>query len=399
MGVVIMMNDQVQELENKVLAYLKKRIPGLQEGALPEDVVKQMIKMEFSKNPLNTDVSKITDLLEVKINREIQEVETIEKTDLSSFSTELDDKGLDGKSLYFRELSSIPLLSLEEEKMYLEQIRKGNLYYKKKFAEHNLRLVVYVAKHYMNRGLDFMDLVQEGNLGLLKAIERFDITKGYRFSTYAIWWIKQKIHRAVLDKGRMIRLPVHMLEKMSKMLSYQKEYEALNGCEPSLEELQSYMHLNKKSILDLKKYLEDAISISAKIEDGDDADTLEIFIPGEDVDYDENIEKEELKQALDKMFDKVKLSDKEKTILKLRYGLLGNRPMTLNEIGKYYDVTRERIRQLEANAFKKIRRSSYRNELVCFLDEPSKGLEYVDSMKKFYERHPNSSKAFRNPGK
>ena len=297
--------------------------------------------------------------------------------------------------MYFKEISQFPLLSAEEERLFAKKIQEGDLTYKKKFAERNLRLVASIAKHYIGRGLEFLDLIQEGNAGLMKAIDKFDYDKGYKFSTYATWWIRQSISRAIYDQSRIIRLPVHFNEKLNHMLAFMQKYEVAHGREPTQKELAEYLQVNEETVRELLQYKEGIKSINAKINEEDDADTLEAFISSEEVDFNRNIELEELRNLLENILHAVSLNDREIEVIKMRYGLGYDKPFTLEQIGKHFKVTKERIRQIEMKVLHRLISSPSSKELAYYLEDVKTAEKQLQEMKEFYLRHPTSTKAFR----
>ena len=384
------MNEKV--LRDKIIKCVYKMIPELKEKGFPEEILGQIITDELGDN--NSDVSQIVDKVVKRVNLVLQE-DVSDTEDLSFVDYEDKYAPLDSVSMYFKEIARFPLLSSEEERMYAKKIEEGDLSYKKKFAESNLRLVASIAKHYVGRGLDFLDLIQEGNAGLMKAIDKFDYDKGYKFSTYATWWIRQSISRAIADQSRVIRLPVHFNEKLNHMLAFMKKYEADHGREPSQKELAEHLQVSEETVKELLRCKEGVISINAKINEEDDGDTLETFIPSEDVDFNHNIELEELRNLLDKILHAINLNDREIEVIKMRYGIGYDKPFTLQQIGKHFKVTRERIRQIEMKTLHRLRRSSFSKELAYYLDDVKTAEKQLKEMNDYYRNHPTTTKAFR----
>lgn len=264
--------------------------------------------------------------------------------------------------LYMREMGAIPMLSFEEEKHYAELAAQGDQNAKNKLVESNLRLVVSLAKHYQGCGLSFQDLIQEGNIGLIKAVEKFDVSKGFRFSTYASWWIKQAISRALADQSRTIRVPVHIVENISKVKKAERELMPKLGREPSVEDIAVALNMPVEDVKDIKTYMQDTTSLDIQVGDEDDGTTIGSFI--EDTNFispiDSMMEKAD-QETINAVLDT--LSSREADILRSRFGIGTGKPMTLEEIGQVYDLSRERIRQLEAKALRKLRHPSRANIL------------------------------------
>lgn len=264
--------------------------------------------------------------------------------------------------LYMREMGAIPMLSFEEEKYYAELAAQGDQNAKNKLIESNLRLVVSLAKHYQGCGLSFQDLIQEGNIGLIKAVDKFDVSKGFRFSTYASWWIKQAISRALADQSRTIRVPVHIVENISKVKKAERELTIQLNREPSIEDIATALNLSVDEVKDIKSYMQDTTSLDIQVGDEDDGTTIGSFI--EDTKFVNPVDsmmKQSDQDTINAILDT--LSTREADILRSRFGIGTDHPMTLEEIGQVYDLSRERIRQLEAKALRKLRHPSRANIL------------------------------------
>ena len=268
--------------------------------------------------------------------------------------------------MYFKEIGKVPLLSAEEERELAIRIEQGDEEAKQKLIESNLRLVVSIARRYLNRGLSFLDLIQEGNLGLIKAVEKFDYTKGYKFSTYATWWIRQAITRSIADQARTIRIPVHMVETINKLIRVSRQLLQEYGREPTSEEIAKEMGISVEKVREIKKISQDPVSLETPIGEEEDSH-LGDFIPDEDIPSPVDAAaysmlQKQLREVLDT------LSDREKKVLILRFGLDDGRPRTLEEVGKEFNVTRERIRQIEAKALRKLRHPSRSKKLRDYLE-------------------------------
>ena len=268
--------------------------------------------------------------------------------------------------MYLKEIGKIPLLTLEEEHKLAVRMAEGDEEAKRRMAEANLRLVVSIAKRYVGRGMLFLDLIQEGNLGLIKAVEKFDYTKGYKFSTYATWWIRQAITRAIADQARTIRIPVHMVETINKVIRVSRQLLQELGHDPSAEEIAAEMNMPVDKVRDILKIAQEPVSLETPIGEEEDSH-LGDFIPDEDASEPSeaasfSLLKEQLMEVLDT------LTPREKKVLELRFGIVDGRTRTLEEVGKEFNVTRERIRQIEAKALRKLRHPSRSKKLRDFLN-------------------------------
>ncbi len=288
------------------------------------------------------------------------------KEDEAVASSYLDDISDDSVRLYLREIGKIPLLTPVEELALAQRVRQGDKDAKDKMAEANMRLVVSIAKRYSGRGLDFLDLIQEGNTGLLRAVEKFDPDKGFKFSTYATWWIRQAITRAIADQARTIRIPVHMVETINKLLRTQRRMTQELNREPSIEELAAEMEMEPEKIEYVMKIKQDITSLDANVRDDDDDSVLGDFIEDEEAQSPEEsaaiqLLKEQVKEMLSV------LTEREQKILKMRFGLEDGKSHTLEEVGQEFSVTRERIRQIEAKALSKLRKHKDAKKLYEYL--------------------------------
>lgn len=288
---------------------------------------------------------------------ELEEEEIDTDEDLLSQEQYFDDASDDSVRLYLREIGKIPLLTAEEEFNLAQRVVAGDKKAKDKMAEANMRLVVSIAKRYSGRGLDFLDLIQEGNTGLLRAVEKFDPDKGFKFSTYATWWIRQAITRAIADQARTIRIPVHMVETINKLLRTQRRMTQELNREPTIEELGKELEMEPEKVEYVMKIKQDITSLDAGVgRDGDDEDSvLGDFIEDEDsTTPEESAASQLLKEQVQDILST--LSDREQKIIKMRFGLENGKNHTLEEVGQEFAVTRERIRQIEAKALAKLRK-------------------------------------------
>ena len=268
--------------------------------------------------------------------------------------------------MYLKEIGKVPLLSADEEIELARRMENGDEDAKKRLCEANLRLVVSIAKRYVGRGMLFLDLIQEGNLGLIKAVDKFDYTKGYKFSTYATWWIRQAITRSIADQARTIRIPVHMVETINKLIRVSRQLLQTYGREPTPEEIAAEMGLSVEKVREIQKIAQEPVSLETPIGEEEDSH-LGDFIPDEDVPAPAeaaafSMLKEQLVEVLDT------LTEREQKVLKLRFGLEDGRARTLEEVGKEFEVTRERIRQIEAKALRKLRHPSRSKKLKDYLE-------------------------------
>ena len=298
---------------------------------------------------------------------DIEDLEEVEDLKLD----EIDDMSFEGIStddpvrMYLREIGKIELLSFEEELELAKKILEGDEEAKQKLAESNLRLVVSIAKKYVGRGLLFLDLIQEGNMGLIKAVEKFDYTKGYKFSTYATWWIRQAITRAIADQARTIRIPVHMVETINKLIRTSRHLLQQYGREPTPEEIAAEMEISVEKVAEIQKIAQDPVSLETPIGEEDDSH-LGDFIQDDDSPAPHDaasymLLKEQLEEVMST------LTPREAKVLKLRFGLEDGKSRTLEEVGSQFNVTRERIRQIEAKALRKLRHPSRSKKLRDYM--------------------------------
>ena len=334
-------------------------------GVLEQDDINDVfsdMELEPSK------IEQIYDYLEtqnIDVIGNLNEIE-VDDTDID-FSNLQDVISIDDPvRMYLKEIGKVPLLSAEEEIVLAQRMQEGDQEAKKKLAEANLRLVVSIAKRYVGRGMLFLDLIQEGNLGLIKAVEKFDYTKGFKFSTYATWWIRQAITRAIADQARTIRIPVHMVETINKLMRVSRQLLQELGRDPQPEEIAKRMEMPVSKVREIMKISQEPVSLETPIGEEEDSH-LGDFIPDEDIPVPAEaaaftLLKEQLIEVLDT------LTEREQKVLRLRFGLDDGRARTLEEVGKEFSVTRERIRQIEAKALRKLRHPSRSKKLKDYLE-------------------------------
>lgn len=349
-------------ISNKdIIAIISDNNLGEEElSELYEELHKKHLEINFDEEASDEDL----EMLDSEDNSEKKEVEKISAAPSHEGAVAIDDP----VKMYLKEIGSMRLLDSDEEIVLAKKVEKGSLPdatdedkkeaddAKKELADRNLRLVVSIAKKYLGRGLQFLDLIQEGNLGLLKAVDKFDYTKGYKFSTYATWWIRQAITRAIADQARTIRVPVHMVETINKLNRISRQLLQEKGREATNEELAEAMGISVEKIREVKKIAQDPISLETPIGEKKDSHLGDFIEDHETVAPDDAAGSILLREQIEELLQS--LTDRERQVLELRFGLKDGKTRTLEEVGKYFDVTRERIRQIEGKALVKLKKSA-----------------------------------------
>ncbi|MGN5651086.1 RNA polymerase sigma factor RpoD [Bacillus sp. Brlt_9] len=349
-------------------------VKGKKNGLLKiSDIRKQLGNANWDSNQAEriytilkdeTGIEIIDDELETEELREQGKKITIKDLIIKEQEEEVEVDVDDTVRMYLKKIGKYRILNAEEEKILAKQILAGSQDSRRQLAQCNLRLVVSIAKKYINRGLDFMDLIAEGNTGLMKAIDKFDYKKGFKFSTYATWWIRQSITRAIPDQSRLIRIPVHMYDTINRLRKYNKELTQEFGREPTIKEIAEKMELTEEKVAEIYKIALDPISMETSIGDDDDS-TLNEFISDNRPDPDAYTKESMLKETIDDVLES--LTPQEALVVRLRMGLDDGETKTLDQIGKIFNLTRERIRQIEERALRKLRHPSRSQKLRDFL--------------------------------
>ena len=334
--------DDIEEIKSKLA---ENQVEFIDEGENLEDI---------------EIVEDLIDLEDEKEDAEDEEIKLEDFSDLKGFNID------DPVKMYLKEIGKIPLLSADEERILAENMEAGDIEAKKKLAETNLRLVVSIAKRYVGRGMQFLDLIQEGNMGLMKAVEKFDFRRGFKFSTYATWWIRQAITRSIADQARTIRIPVHMVETINKLVRIERQLVQELGREPTNEEISEHMGIEVDKVNEIRKIAQEPVSLETPIGEEDDSHLGDFIEDETAIAPDEAANFSMLKEQLNQVLST--LSDREKKVLELRFGLNDGTPRTLEEVGKEFEVTRERIRQIEAKALIKLKHQSRSQKLKDFLE-------------------------------
>ena len=365
-------NNSVKNAEQeKVMNIIKKAKEngkityGELANELDDTSPEQLDKIFDTFEDLGVDIKDSDDLdIEPDID-DLEEVENIKVEDVDL--TNMDGVSIDDPvRMYLREIGKIPLLTYDEELDLAKRILTGDEEAKQKLAESNLRLVVSIAKKYVGRGMLFLDLIQEGNMGLIKAVEKFDYTKGYKFSTYATWWIRQAITRAIADQARTIRIPVHMVETINKLIRTSRHLLQKNGREPTPEEIAEEMEIPVEKVMEIQKIAQDPVSLETPIGEEDDSHLGDFIQDDDSPAPQDSAAYTMLKEQLNDVMGT--LTSREAKVLRLRFGLEDGKARTLEEVGKEFNVTRERIRQIEAKALRKLRHPSRSKKLRDYMN-------------------------------
>lgn len=371
-----MANEQHTELETELsLDQVKDQLIELgkkQSTLTYKDIMDRLSSFDQDPEQIDEFFESLADMGIEVVNENEEDDDTDESREQDDYSTDADlslppgVKINDPVRMYLKEIGRVPLLSAEDEVELAKRIEHGDEEAKRRLAEANLRLVVSIAKRYVGRGMLFLDLIQEGNMGLIKAVEKFDYDKGFKFSTYATWWIRQAITRAIADQARTIRIPVHMVETINKLVRVSRQLLQELGREPTPEEIAQEMELSVDKVREIMKIAQEPVSLETPIGEEDDShlgdfiEDQEALAPSDAAAYE--LLKEQLEDVLDT------LTEREENVLRLRFGLDDGRTRTLEEVGKVFGVTRERIRQIEAKALRKLRHPSRSKRLKDFLE-------------------------------
>ncbi len=380
-------NLNLHELENHIEDTSESEVINIDPKIVSDDLIERGKKegklsaqeVAVALEELDFDIDQVTRLYEKFEQYNIELVEDLDddlELDLNidinvnpaaQIGDNIDAINIDDPvKLYLKEIGKVSLLTGDEEIELAKRMSEGDVYAKKRLSESNLRLVVSIAKRYVGRGMQFLDLIQEGNLGLIKAVEKFDYTKGFKFSTYATWWIRQAITRSIADQARTIRIPVHMVETINKVKKISSQLLHNNGHEATAEEIAEVLEMSERKVREIIRVSQEPVSLETPVGEEEDSH-LSDFIPDDEAPApadaaSHTLLKEQLGDVLDT------LTDREEKVLKLRFGLEDGRSRTLEEVGKEFNVTRERIRQIEAKALRKLRHPSRSKKLKDFLD-------------------------------
>lgn len=356
----------LEQAKEQVLEIGKKR------GVLAyEEVAEKLSNFELDSDQMDEFYEHLNDqgvevIGDSETDPSMKQLDKEEEFDLNDLSVPPGVKINDPVRMYLKEIGRVNLLSAKDEISLAQRIENGDEEAKRDLAEANLRLVVSIAKRYVGRGMLFLDLIQEGNMGLIKAVEKFDYRKGYKFSTYATWWIRQAITRAIADQARTIRIPVHMVETINKLIRVQRQLLQDLGREPTPEEIAQDMELTPDKVREILKIAQEPVSLETPIGEEDDSHLGDFIEDQEATSPSDHAAYELLKEQLEDVLDT--LTDREENVLRLRFGLDDGRTRTLEEVGKVFGVTRERIRQIEAKALRKLRHPSRSKRLKDFME-------------------------------
>ncbi len=330
-----------------------------------EDIFKEFEDLDLDDETLENVYDKLDDN-KILIAKDEEEEVLDDLDDFVETDATKQVKMNDPVRMYLKEIGKINLLTGDEEVALAKRILDGDEEAKQKLAEANLRLVVSIAKRYVGRGMLFLDLIQEGNIGLMKAVEKFDYDKGFKFSTYATWWIRQAITRAIADQARTIRIPVHMVETINKLTRIQRQLVQELGHEPNDEQIALQMGVTVEKVREIQKIAQEPVSLETPIGEEDDSHLGDFIEDKQAISPTEYTSNEMLKDVLDDVL--LELTDREEKVLRMRFGLINSRPRTLEEVGKEFGVTRERIRQIEAKALRKLRKPTRSKRLKDFME-------------------------------
>ena len=359
------MIDEIKTFEQRKQELVKK---GKEKGIITYE------ELATSLKGLDLDADSLDELYNVFNENNIAVVSESEEEEESADKLLLDDNSLtkdltinDPVRMYLKEIGQIKLLTLDEEGALADRITAGDEEAKNILAEANLRLVVSIAKRYVGSGMLFLDLIQEGNIGLMKAVDKFDVSKGYKFSTYATWWIRQAITRAIADQARTIRVPVHMVETINKLARVQRQLTLELNREPSEEELAKKMNTSVEKVREIYKISQDPVSLETPIGEEDDSHLGDFIKDERNLSPEEFATNEMLKDEISQVLET--LTEREEKVIRLRFGLEDGKPRTLEEVGQMFGVTRERIRQIEAKALRKLRHPSRSRKLRDYMGD------------------------------
>ncbi|MDO5718966.1 MAG: RNA polymerase sigma factor RpoD [Tissierellia bacterium] len=352
--------EYIVDLNEDDLEEIKQKLLTLGVEITEEDQI-EIEKEVIDDDDLDIEDDEDDDEDEEKIVKESEKEDLLtEVTNITALNVD------DPVKMYLKEIGKIPLLTGEEEVELAMKMEAGDMRAKKRLAETNLRLVVSIAKRYVGRGMQFLDLIQEGNMGLMKAVDKFDYTRGFKFSTYATWWIRQAITRAIADQARTIRIPVHMVETINKLVRVQRQLIQELGRDPTNEEIAEEMGIDASRVREVRKIAQEPVSLETPIGEEEDSHLGDFIEDETAVAPDEAAYNTMLKEELSEILKT--LTDREKKVLELRFGFIDGTPRTLEEVGKEFSVTRERIRQIEAKALRKLKHPSRSQKLKDFIE-------------------------------
>ena len=362
----IYFSNKINAGEKVEIEQVEKACESLELSASETDDITDYVKSYMELNDDTLDLSKVIDDEDVPDSLLDEELEEDVKDDIQFEESIIDDDNhaYDAVKIYLRGIGKVDLLTADEEIELAQRIENGDEAARKRLIEANLRLVVHVARHYVNRGLSILDLIQEGNIGLIKAVEKYDYKKGFKFSTYATWWIKQSISRAIADQGRTIRIPVHMVDTVNKISKVQRKLVQELGRDPTSEEIAKEMggDFTSEKIREIQRMIFEPVSIDTPVDPEGDSSLIDFIEDKNVITPTGYVTQNTLKDTIKDLLDS--LTDREAQVLKLRYGLDGERTHTLEEVGIIFNVTRERIRQIEGKALKKLRNPAKLKKLV-----------------------------------